>query len=272
MNTANKHLKELYLYKKNIRKYPLSDANIAISKAQFYFYNYNFHNWYDIPKYKTSNDIMEYIENVLIWIGKNLNHDGYTLYRGKLNAESILSYCIEKKLGVNCLMHAIVFQEIMINQGIKAWLIQGNPYDYKIGDCHWLVNVECDKGKDGFITIDPVWLGYFKDSERKPLNCFEIREKIANNEKFFPSQGYIVDYYEYLMARYLFFFGFFTINSVGVFENVDQQKIYLGPKGFDIKSYIESKEKNRFLPFNIQEYLYFSRFEEKAIILEERFE
>ena len=58
MNTANKHLKELYLYKKNIRKYPLSDANIAISKAQFYFYNYNFHNWYDIPKYKTTRDLV----------------------------------------------------------------------------------------------------------------------------------------------------------------------------------------------------------------------
>lgn len=115
--------------------------------------------------------------------------------------------------------------------------------------------------------MDPVWLGFYVNEDNIPLDFFEIREYLVTGKKIIPNKEIKVGYYEYLLCRYLFFFGFFEKNGLGTFEIKNQQKYYLAPEGFNSKKYIESKEKERFLPFDIKEYLYFSRFEEKSIHL-----
>ncbi|WP_064580984.1 hypothetical protein [Streptobacillus moniliformis] len=265
--TKNNHFLDMYIYKKKLIKYPFNikdnifekyiDFNINLSRYYIDFEKYN------IPK-KSEKKILNYLDELFDWIDINLIHDGNTIYRDKLYASLILEFIKTNNKGINCLMHAIILQEIFHQQGLKAHLVQANPSDYKIGDCHWLVNlysVEFSK----WILIDPVWLGYCKDKNGNPLDVFEIRKSINNNLKLNINKKNKSNYYEYLLCRYLFFFGIFSLNGFGTFEIKNQQKIYISPENFDTKLYIYEKEKNRFQPFNIREYLYFSRFEEKSL-------
>lgn len=258
------HFFDMYNYKKVMKNCPYninsdfftSNIKFCINKKLLSLKKYN------IPE-KLNKDIFSYLSEIFSWINNNLIHDGSTRYRGKLDASSLLKYVKKKKKGINCLMHAIVLQEIFHSQNLKAHLIQGNPQNYKIGDCHWLINLYVEEFSK-WMLVDPVWLGYCINTKGVPLDFFEIRYYINTNQKFIVNKQNKCTFYEYLLCRYLFFFGFFELNGIGTFEMKNQIKIYLSPKNFNSKFYIENKEKERFRPFNIKEYLYFSRFEEKS--------
>ncbi|MDT2859185.1 hypothetical protein P7H71_04600 [Lactococcus lactis] len=270
-NMKKNYLKEMFEYRKKLKEYPNFRTQFNFEDNIDYFSyasdsdrKINFQE-YDIP---TQNNLstLEYVDQLFSWIDAHLKHDGYTPYRGKLYGKDILKYAIDEGGGINCLMHGIILQEIFVNSGFKAFLVQCNPYDYRIGDCHWLISLYVEE-YNKWMMVDPVWLGFCTNIEGIPLDFFEIRNAIIENKKFYTNKKIKVDYYEYLMCRYLFFFGFFKGNSIGTFELRNQQKLYIGPLNFDTKLFVESKEKARFLPFNIKEYLYFSRFEEKSIHL-----
>ncbi len=264
-----KHLKEFFTYKKELVTFSSFPDDfkfkniISFDDIQVDF-QLSF-NKYKIPKLE-NDSTLQYLQKIFKWILENLKHDGYTKYRGKLYGNQILKYVIDEGKGINCLMHAIILQEIFYQQGVYAHIVQGNPSDYRIGDCHWLVNLY-NREYQKWMLVDPVWLGFYVNEDNIPLDFFEIREYLVTGKKIIPNKEIKVGYYEYLLCRYLFFFGFFEKNGLGTFEIKNQQKYYLAPEGFNSKKYIESKEKERFLPFDIKEYLYFSRFEEKSIHL-----
>lgn len=267
--TKKTYLKEMFEYRKALKKHPIFPENFNFEE------NINFYNdsnkkridfeYYNIPLL-TDLSTIEYVERLFSWIGSSLKHNGYTKYRGPLYGGEILEYAIDKGEGINCLMHGILLQEILFQSGFNAHLVQSNPYDYKIGDCHWLINLYV-KEFNKWMMIDPVWLGFCTNSEGIPLDFFEIRKSIIEKEPFFVNKQNKVKYYEYLMCRYLFFFGFFKFNGIGTFEKNNQQKIYIAPQNFDGQLFVCNKEKSRFLPFDLEEYLYFSRFEESSIYI-----
>lgn len=261
-----KYLKELFSYKKELIAFPdfqegFKFENLITFEDSQEEYKIYF-NKYQIPRLDNLSTI-SYIQSIFEWVAKNLKHDGYTKYRGKLYGSKILEYAIDEEKGINCLMHAIILQEIFYQQGILAHLVQGNPSDYLIGDCHWLINIY-NREYQKWMLIDPVWLGYYLNKDNVPLDFFEIRNYLITGEKMVPNKEIKVEYYEYLMCRYLFFFGFFEKNGIGTFELDNQKKFYLAPQKFNSRKYIEMKEKDRFLPFDLKEYLYFSRFEEES--------
>ena len=182
--TKNKYLKEMFEYRKILKTYPefipqFSFDNIVefYESTEFDYFDFQ---QYSIPFFEDLSTL-EYIDLLFSWIDKKLQHDGYTKYRGNLYGKDILEYAINKG-GINCLMHGIILQEILIKSGFKAHLVQCNPFDYKIGDCHWLINLFIPEFNK-WMMIDPVWLGFCTDTDNIPLDFFEIRKSIIENQK-----------------------------------------------------------------------------------------
>lgn len=261
------HFKEFLSYKKCLTNYP--DFGVLEHIEDYVGFdqlgaNPGLLEEYNIPEKQENQNEVEHIFSVIGWMHQNVVHDGYTKYRGRMNVSDLLHYCCYEKKGVNCLMNAIILQELCLAMGYKAHIIQGNPYDYKIMDCHWLVNAYLGTYKK-WVIFDPVWISCCFNEMGEPLSVFEIRDYLCTGKKFSYYKDCISEYYTYLLCRYYFFFGIFKHNCHGTFDLEGQQKIYLSPKGFDSKEYISNKEKTRFQPFDIKEYLYFSRHEEKSI-------
>ncbi len=268
MNKSENY-KELLSYRKALLEYPVF-INEQSEKTKI---NFSFDSQlctliskYKLPLKEASLNELEHIKSLLHWISENIPHDGYTNYRSSLNACSLLDYRFGMGQGVNCLMTAIIMQELCMAFGYSAHLIQGNPADYTIMDCHWLVNIYLPSyGK--WATFDPVWCGFCYDAEGTPLSFLEIRNMLIKSEKFNMYEKVKCGYYYYLLCRYLFFFGYFTYNGFGTFDISNQQKIYAAPVNFDSQAYVDNKSKEKAKSFtdDLKEYMFFSRHEEKAI-------
>lgn len=266
ISDKTKHLQDIIKYKKAIISYSDMPSLNEFYKDLFFTednIDRNIISMYSIPEKKGYITELEHITAVLVWVSENIKHDGYTKYRSHMNIIDLLKYSIDKKQGVNCLMNAIITQEILYIMGYKAHIIQCNPYDYTILDCHWLVNIFLNE-YNKWAIFDPVWCNYCINDKGLPMSAFDIRDAISKDKTIIFSKTLKNDFYYYLLCRYFFLFGFFSLNGIGTFDKNNQQKIYLSPTGFDSRNYLLNREKLKFLPFDINEYLFFSRHEQNS--------
>ena len=236
--------KELVNFKRKLIEFQtFSDDNSCMINYNYSFDKelFNFLGKYDIPLKREYTSETEHIIGVLLWMKNNTSHNGYVSDYINLNSRDLLKWSITNNQGINCLMLAIVLQEIYTYFGYYSFIVRGNPYDYKILDNHWHVHVYSNQQKK-WIMMDPSWCAFCYDGE-KLLSIDEIREYLINNYKFeiFNECLLTKNNYYYLLCRYLFHFERFINNGFNTFRESDQRKISLSPVGFDAQEYSKKR-------------------------------
>jgi len=181
--------------------------------------------------------------NILFWLSKNCYHNGNFNFEKEINAKNVLEYSYQKgeEYGVNCLALATTLTECLLSINLIARTISimpFAPYDY---DNHVITHVYIKELKK-WIMVDPTYRCYIMDKEKTPLNVFETRELLSNqdyvvfnkeikhnDEKIEEDSHEIKEYY----AKDLFYFMTPEISCHN--ERIKNRRIYIVPSFYDIK-------------------------------------
>jgi hypothetical protein len=150
-------------------------------------------------------DELERIFNLFNWVHEKIKHDGSSSADPE-NSLNILSYCSETGNGVNCVMMAIVLNEVFLSMGFPSRVIHGNGKKWIFnGDWHSF-NMVYSTTLDKWIFLDPMMLAYFSDENGNLLSIAEIRQflikgktLVLNEDADYDGQPCIEnDYLDYL--------------------------------------------------------------------------
>ena len=184
------------------------------------------------------------VSNLLFWLSKNLYHNGnFDNFKEDLNAIKLLEYSYKKgkEYGINCRALSIILTECLLSLGFMArtiYLLPFSPYDF---DNHVVTHVYIKELKK-WVMLDPTFGCYVMNKERIPLNIFEIRELLANqdfiifnkeikynDEKKDENSQALKEYY----AKNLFYF---TTREKSCFDAEKENRIiHILPLNYDVK-------------------------------------
>jgi len=123
------------------------------------------------------------VTNLLFWLSKNCYHNENCDNNGDLNPINLLKFSFQKgkEFGINCRCLSTILTECLLSLGFMArtmYIMPFSPYDY---DNHVVTHVFINDLKK-WIMLDPTYSCYVMDREKNPLNIFEIRELLANQD------------------------------------------------------------------------------------------
>lgn len=102
--------------------------------------------------------------------------------RVECNALALLDYCYDKQdVGINCLNKSKILEECCLALGIYARRVGILPYSPYDCDNHVVTEI-FDRELYKWIMLDCTTDGYYIDKNGTPLSCFEMREKIGEQE------------------------------------------------------------------------------------------
>lgn len=107
------------------------------------------------------------------------NYDNHV----ECNALALLEYCYDKKeVGINCLNKSKILEECCMALKIYARRVSIGPFSPYDFDSHVVTEIY-DRHLNKWIMLDMTSNGYYIDENSIPLSCWEMREKIANQDK-----------------------------------------------------------------------------------------
>ena len=137
-------------------------------------------NTYNLEKVSGDGDEISKIFNLLRWVNQTIRHDGNSSSPDPENSLNILKYCKETGNGVNCVMMAIVLNEVYLSMGFKSRVISGNCRDYVFtGEWH-AFNIVYSQSLDKWVFVDPTNQAYFTDDNGNFLSVAEVRKHIKD--------------------------------------------------------------------------------------------
>ena len=132
-------------------------------------------------------DELDRIYNLFHWVHEKILHDGSNATPGPENSLAILNYVEETSNGVNCVMMAIVLNEVFLSMGFKSRVIHGNCKKFIFnGDWHSF-NIVFSETLDKWIFLDPMNLAYYKDEQGNLLSIAEIRDRLIRGKTLVPN-------------------------------------------------------------------------------------
>ena len=121
---------------------------------------------------------LDRIFNLFNWAHKQIRHDGNNSTPGPENSIAILQHVKETGRGVNCVMMAIVLNEVYLSIGIKSRVIQGNARKFIFnGDWHSF-NIVYSETLSKWIFLDLTMKAFFTDDKGNFLSISEIRDHL----------------------------------------------------------------------------------------------
>lgn len=182
-------------------------------------------------------------KNILFWLSKNCYHNGNFNFKEEPTGKNILEHSYQKGIeyGVNCSALAEVLTDCFLSLGFMArtmFIMPFSPYDH---DNHTVTHVYINEIKK-WVMMDPTFSCYVMNKEKIPLDLFEIRDLLSNqnyiefneeakynDEKRTKDSEEIKEYY----AKDLFYF----VTSERSCYNVrkDNREIHIIPANYDVK-------------------------------------
>jgi hypothetical protein len=172
------------------------------------------------------------------WVHDNVLHFGGGGEVDVLkDSVSILNYTFGKGQmpGIFCYHIAIVFTECCLAAGLTARTIQCSPFNPHDVDTHIVSMVYINEMKK-WIFFDPTNNAYFTDINGIALSPLEARKLLGRDEICVAgSMQEKSEKYKQYMAKNLFYFNFWAINTFGTDLIKNQVMYFLAPLGFDVK-------------------------------------
>ena len=166
--------------------------------------------------------------NIMRWVHDNVLHFGgggeVDILKDSI---SILNYTFGKGQmpGIFCYHMAIVFTECCFAAGLIARTIQCSPFNPHDIDTHIVSMVYINEMKK-WIFFDPTNNAYFTDKNGIALSPLEARKLLGRDEICIAgSMQAKSERYKQYMAKNLFYFNFWAINTFGT-DLVKNQVIY----------------------------------------------
>jgi len=139
-------------------------------------------NLYRLDSAAGTGDELGRIFNLFNWVHNELLHDGSNATPDPENSLNILNYVKETGNGVNCVMMAIVLNEVFLSMGFKSRVIHGNCKKFIFnGDWH-SYNIVYSETLDMWIFLDPMKLAFYKDEGGNYLSVAEIRDRLIKGK------------------------------------------------------------------------------------------
>ena len=173
--------------------------------------------------------------SIMNWLTQNTHYSGAQTELLPDDSLKILNFSFRKgfEYAINCRHKAIVFADILIAHGIKAYPILLEDENH--WGSHFVVHVFC-QDKNRWVVLDPSFNCYFKNKAGLILNIFELRELRLNNEN--PSViGYSFNGTNECIDIYLEYFVGVTLTHITTWENnsSDRKDSFYHRKEFQAK-------------------------------------
>jgi len=208
---------------------------------------------------------------LLRWLSDHVCHRGDYDNHVEMRAEPLLEYSFDRGVsgGINCLNLSFILCECLLALGIKARMVSIMPLSPYDCDNHVVCEVyAADLGK--WVMLDPTFRLYLTDENSVPLDCTEIREKLARREELLFCEGWkhshqptteadVMEYYAKDMA-------WFQVKKYQGRRYAGSPVFSIAPEALDLRLF--SEENSR---FRIGEYRKYGLLDEATISsLEER--
>jgi len=185
-------------------------------------------------------DNVSQILALMLWVYDHIHHDGHCGPVEELNANFLLEYCRGKRNGINCLMVAIILQEVYMACGFYARIVQTKSIEASDLNSHWITIVYAESQKK-WMMMDGTFCAYCY-ADNGILSIEEIRDYVINNKYFdvyegVSQAGFSRNQYYFMIAQNFFQFDTLLINGFDSITKEGQEIITLVPTGFDFKEY-----------------------------------
>lgn len=117
---------------------------------------------------------------LMTWVNDKLIGDGMCIPPSNFSADYILTNTANG-LFSNCFMYAVVLNELFLSMGFCSRMVRCMPVDIDFSDCHCVVEVYSQEYSK-WIVFDPANRAYYINRKMVPLNLFELREHLADQE------------------------------------------------------------------------------------------
>ena len=123
----------------------------------------------------------ERIISLMKWVYQLTSHASNPTIPQELNALNLIDLCMSENKKLNCMMYAIILNEVYLSMGFPSRVIHLLPHDGEHRESHWVNAVySFDLGK--WIMMDPDMCGYLRDERGQILGISEIRQRIVDDE------------------------------------------------------------------------------------------
>ncbi|MFC1724162.1 transglutaminase-like domain-containing protein [candidate division KSB1 bacterium] len=135
-------------------------------------------NNYNLENVAGNGDELSQIFNLLSWVNDRIRHDGSSTSPDPENSLNILTYCQATGNGVNCVMMAIVLNEVYLSMGFKSRVIQGNGKEWVFNGEWHAYNIVYSQTLGKWLFVDPTNCAYFTDDNGNLMSLRELRENL----------------------------------------------------------------------------------------------
>ena len=135
-------------------------------------------NTYNLENVAGNGNEISRILNLLSWVNETIEHDGSSTSPDPEHSLNILEYCQNTTNGVNCVMMAIVLNEVYLSMGFKSRVIQGNGKEWVFNGEWHAYNIVFSQTLDKWLFVDPTNNAYFTDDNGNMLSLCELREHL----------------------------------------------------------------------------------------------
>jgi hypothetical protein len=143
---------------------------------------------HDLKKAAGDGDEMSKILKLLQWVHTTIRHNGQALSPDPENALNILQYCQDTGNGVNCVMMAIVLNEVYLSMGFKSRYVNGHCKTRIFDEWH-AFNMVYATTLGKWLFVDPTFNAYFTDGNGNVLGIREIREHLIQDQLIILNDG-----------------------------------------------------------------------------------
>ncbi|UCH62343.1 MAG: transglutaminase domain-containing protein [Fidelibacterota bacterium] len=131
-------------------------------------------NTYRLENAAGGGDELSKIFNLLKWVHQTIRHAGGNSGPGPENSLSILQYCQETGNGVNCVMMAIVLNEVYLAMGFQSRVVHGNAKKLIFNGDWRAFNMVCSTTLSKWLFVDSTYQAYFSDENGNLLSIAEL--------------------------------------------------------------------------------------------------
>ena len=120
---------------------------------------------------------------VIDWISKNTYYNGMQKKWMPDDTLWLLNWSAGQGFehAINCRHKAIIYTDLLLARGMKAYPILLNSGEAERGSCHFVTHVYCRE--HGWIVMDPSFGSWFTDSSGHIMNVYELRDTFLSGEK-----------------------------------------------------------------------------------------
>lgn len=207
--------------------------------------------------------------NIMHWVHNTVHHNG-SVESGITaeNADTIITTCIAKNIGVSCGELASVLNDCYLAMGCPSRKVYCFPKDslHNDNDSH-VINIVYLSGKKKWIWVDPTNDAYVMDEKGDLLSIEEVRERLINGQPLIlnPDANWNHrmsrekdEYLEYYMAKNLYQL-YSPLHSEYDYESAGKNKeivyVHLLPLDYSKQTPDRSERYSKYHQTNVVDYL-----------------